>query len=289
MDFSVWLRILRRVRAEFRDDQLALVAAGVAFYWLLAIFPALAATVSIAGVFGDPQAVTHAFGTYGGLVPPDVVELLHGQISAVSAANTTQVLEVGAVLGFGAALWAANNGVKGIVSGVNVAWDLPETRSFLSTNLTGFALLVLGLGVASLASLAFAALPMMSGLPGPAQVMVDGLMLARWPIVAFAMVAYLSVLYRVAPCRRAPPRLPITPGAVAGTICFLLASAAFSAYVESFGTYNQTYGNLGGAVVLLLWFWVAALSVLFGAELDAEIEREFLADKLETVPMHRDR
>lgn len=274
--------ILQRVVSEVRDDQVALVAAGVAFYWLLSVFPALATGVSIWALFGDPQAFTQAFETYGGLIPADFVLLVDQQVQEVRSANQP-FLTFGAVAGVVASVWAANTGVKGIVSGLNVAWDLPETRGFLRRNLVGFALLALGVAVAALASLAFAALPLIGNLGIVERYRLDNIALARWPVITIAMLTYLSVLYRVAPCRRAPPRALITPGALVATALFLAASAGFTTYVENFGAYNETYGSLGGGVVLLLWFWVTAISVLMGAELDAEIERELHQDHLETV------
>lgn len=281
---SVLWQILRRVYQEVRNDQVMLVAAGVAFYWLLAVFPALATGVSIWALVGDPEAFTKAFETYGGLVPPDIVSLVDQQVQEVRA-TTSNALTFGALAGFLASAWAANNGVKGIVSGLNVAWDLPETRGFLRQNLVAFALLALGVAVAALASAMFAALPIIGQLGFVERYDLDNISVARWPVITVAMITYLSILYRVAPCRRAPPRAWITPGALLATALFLAASAAFTLYVENFGAYNETYGSLGGGVVLLLWFWVTAISVLMGAELDAEIERELHQDHLDTVPI----
>lgn len=280
----VLLRILTRVRDEFRDDQVALVAAGVAFYWLLAIFPALATGVSVWALFGDPDIFTRAFETYGGLVPPDIVELVDNQVQEVRS-TTSQALTVGAVIGFLASAWAANTGVKGIVSGLNVAWDLPETRSFLGTNLVALALLGLAIGIGAVSYMAFAALPLLRQIAFLSQYDLDTIEVMRWPVITVAMLAYLSVLYRVAPCRRAPPRAPVTAGALVATALFLAASAGLTYYVGSFGSYNETYGSLAGVVVLLLWFWVTAISVLMGAEIDAEIERELHQDHLDTVPL----
>ena len=271
---------MRRVQLDMTRDQVPLVAAGVAFYWLLAVFPAIAAAVTVWALVGNPMPLASAIETYGGLIPQDVVTLMHSQMAEVRSADR-QLLTF--LLTMATSLWAANNGVKGLVSGLNVVWDLVETRNFFARTGVAFALLVLGVAVGVLASLLFAALPIVSSLITVADIGLDRLTIARWPLIAVAMVAYLSVLYRVAPCRRAPPRSWITPGALVATALFLAVSAGFTMYVENFGSYNETYGSLGGGVVLLLWFWLTAMAVLVGAELDAEVEREFHADHLDTV------
>ncbi|MBX2798497.1 MAG: YihY/virulence factor BrkB family protein [Myxococcales bacterium] len=286
LTLRTWWTIMGRVRHEIRDDQVPLVAAGVAFYWLLAVFPALAAGVSLWALVGDPATFNAVFETYGGLVPPEVVRMVQSQVAEVSA-TSDGALTFGALVGFLASMWVANTGVKGLVSGLNIAWDLPEDRGILAANLIAFSLLALGFGVGVLASLFVAAMPVLQNLGLLPVESADALYIARWPLLALAMVSYLSVLYRVAPCRRAPPRAYLTPGALMATVAFLLVSVAFSAYVQNFGAYNEMYGSLGGGVVLLLWFWLTAIAVLFGAEVDSEIEQAMHGHAMDTVPMRR--
>lgn len=273
-----WWGILNHIREDFDRDQVALVAGGVAFYWVLAMFPALATLVSVWAVFASPEVINTAIRTYGDLAPPEIIELISTRVDLLGAAHTN-TLTFNAVVWFLTSVWVALAGVRGIVSGVNVAWDLEENRSMLSSTLIAFALLSLGLGVLFLATVFFAALPVVrqvGGLQGIEQV----LWFIRWPVLAIVMMGYLSVLYRVAPCRKAPPRALITPGSVLATTIFLVASAGFSFYVQSFAAYNDTYGSLSNGVVLLLWFWLSALAVLIGAEMDAEIERVVHHDRL---------
>jgi membrane protein len=276
-----WLGILRRVRDDFGQDQVALVAGGVAFYWLLAGFPALGTAVSLGALVAEPAVITNTLSTYGDLLPPEILELLRRRIDDLALAQD-DALTASTALWFVTSLWVAMAGIRGIISGINVAWDLQENRGWISSTVIAFALMALGLGVLIVAALFFAALPIMkqlSGLDAAEQV----LWIARWPLLAVAMMSYLSVMYRVAPCRRAPRRAWITPGAVVATLLFLVASAGFSVYVQTYAAYNDTYGSLSNGVVLLLWFWLSAISVLVGAELDAEIERTVASSQAATA------
>lgn len=267
-----WWGILTHIREDFDRDQVALVAGGVAFYWLLAMFPALATLVSVWAVFASPAAITAAIETYGALAPPEIVELVNNRVLVLGEEHT-DTLTFSAVVWFLTSVWVALAGIRGIVSGINVAWDLEENRSMVSSTLVAFALLALGLGVMLLAAFFFAALPIIRQASGFEETLEQLLWFIRWPVLAVVMMGYLSVMYRVAPCRKAPPRAIITPGSVLATTVFLVASAGFSVYAQTFASYNVTYGSLSNGVVLLLWFWLSAIAVLIGAEMDAEIER----------------
>lgn len=284
---KTWLGILRHVRQDFSQDQVALVAGGVAFYWLLAMFPALATGVSIWAVFAEPAAIAAAIQNYGDLVPPEIVDMVSTRIHLIGETHPNTIT-ASAALWFVTSLWVSLAGIRGIMSGINVAWDLDENRGWLQSTIIALALLTLGLGVGIVATLFFAALPAVRQIQG-FDAIGQAMWVARWPLLALVMMAYLSVMYRVAPCRKAPSRAWITPGSVIATAVFLGASAGFSLYVQWFAAYSDTYGSLSNGVVLLLWFWLSAIAVLIGAEMDAEIERVVHADQLQTVILERKR
>ncbi|MEN0061816.1 MAG: YihY/virulence factor BrkB family protein [Myxococcota bacterium] len=270
---ETWLYLANRLRIEFEHDHVPLVAAGVAFFWLLALFPALATGVSIWAMVADPAEVLDSIGPYMSLLPGEAADLIEARLTRLTSAEERTSLTIGAVGAFLASVWAANTGVKGLVTGLNIAWDLPETRGFVANNLLGIGLLLLGFLVAALATGAFIALPIFEWLGYIGEAVKRALEIVRWPLLALAMATYLSWLYHFAPCRKRHRFAFLTPGAVMATAAFLIVSAGFSFYVGNIGGLSETYGSLVSIIVLLLWFWLTAMSILFGAEVDSELER----------------
>jgi membrane protein len=272
-----WFAILRRVKAEVKEDNVTLLAAGVAFYAMLAIFPAIIAVVTVYGMVADPNQVESQVSEFAKGLPSGADALLTEQLGNVVDAGR-QALSIGLAISLLAVLWSASSGVQGLVKGLNLVYDEQETRGFLK--LRGLSLL-LTLGAILVTVVALALIAVFPGV-------VDGLGLgqaaelaasiARWVVLALLVLVALAVLYRFAPDRANPRWRWVSWGAVVALVLWLLGSVGFSWYVDNFGKYNQTYGALAAVIILLLWLFLSSFAVLFGAELDAEIERQTARD-----------
>ena len=268
-----WFAILRRVMAEVKEDNVSLLAAGVAFYAMLAIFPAIIALVTVYGMVADPAEVESQVGEFAKSLPSGADELITEQLRNVVNAGE-QALSIGLALSLLAVLWSASGGVQGLVKSLNLVYDERETRGFLK--LRGLSLL-LTLGAVVVAVVALALITVFPAVIDDLGLGEAGELAAsigRWVILALLVLVALAVLYRFAPDRANPRWRWVSWGAVVALALWLLGSFGFSWYVDNFGKYNQTYGALAAVIILLLWLFLSAFAVLLGAELDAEIERQ---------------
>jgi membrane protein len=264
-----WKDILYRTKDELADDHVSVIAAGVAFFGLLATFPAIAATISIAGLFVDPMTVERTLEQWFAGLPQGAGDILQEQARNVAAQGSTS-LGWAALLGLVIALYGASKGMKTLMEGMNVAYDEDEKRGFIRLTLTALALtvlLIVGLLVAVGCTLALPLVLERTGLP-------SALAYLSWPVMAVIAIGGLAVLYRYGPSREQPEWRWVTPGATIAIVVWMAGTLAFSLYVQNFGSYNETYGALGGIIVLLTWLWLSAYIVLLGAELDSEIEHQ---------------
>jgi membrane protein len=269
--------VLKRVKAEVKDDNVGLLAAGVAFYAMLAIFPAIIAVVTVYGMVADPDQVKTQVGELAKSLPAGADELLNEQLTNVVNAGR-QALSIGLALSLLALLWSVSSGVQGLIKSLNVIYDEKETRGFVK--LRGLSLL-LTLGAIVVAVVALALITVFPGV-------IDGLGLgragqvaasvARWVVLAVLVLLALGVVYRLGPDRANPRWRWVSPGAVVALVLWLLGSVGFSYYVDNFGKYNQTYGALAAVIILLLWLFLSAFAVLLGAEFNAETERQTARD-----------
>jgi membrane protein len=265
------LEVARRLARKVRHDNISLLSAGVAFYAMLSLFPALIAVISIYGLVAEPETARQQVQKLADVMPGEARRTLVGQLEALTR-SAGRGLSLGAVLGIVAAVLAASAGMRAIFAGLNVAYDRVETRGFL--RLRGLTLLhTLGAIVTMAVAVGvIVVLPVVTGLLGPAGRVV--LAAVRWPLLAGLMLGALAVLYRYAPDRGdAEPRW-LSWGSLLATALWLLGSALFSLFVRSFDNYNRTYGVLGAVVVLLLWLFLTSFSVLLGAELNHQLELE---------------
>jgi membrane protein len=273
LETSDWKVILRRVRREVKHDNLSIVAAGVAFYAFLSVFPGLAALIAVWGLLADPAAVQEQLLSFGAVLPAEARTLLADQLTRLAGtADTT--LGWGAVLGVLVALWSANKGMKALVAALNIAYGRSEKRNAIVLNLFTLALTLAALAAVLVAlGLVIAAPGVLGalGLGGLGQLLVTTL---RWPLLAALVLLGLAVLYRYAPCRATPRWRWVSPGSALATALWLLASGGFALYVARFGKYNETYGALGAVVILLMWLFVGAFVVLLGAEVNSEVEEQ---------------
>jgi membrane protein len=269
--------VLKRVKAEVKDDNVGLLAAGVAFYAMLAIFPAIIAVVTVYGMVADPDQVKTQVGELAKSLPAGADELLEDQLTNVVNAGR-QALSIGLALSLLALLWSVSSGVQGLIKSLNVIYDEKETRGFVK--LRGLSLL-LTLGAIVVAVVALALITVFPGV-------IDGLGLgragqvaasvARWVVLAVLVLLALGVVYRLGPDRANPRWRWVSSGAVVALVLWLLGSVGFSYYVDNFGKYNQTYGALAAVIILLLWLFLSAFAVLLGAEFNAETERQTARD-----------
>jgi membrane protein len=272
-----WFAVLKRVKAEVKEDNVTLLAAGVAFYAMLAIFPAIIAVVTLYGMVADPAQVASQVGELAKSLPAGADQLLTAQLKSVTQAGR-QSLSIGLAVSLLAVLWSASGGVQGLVKGLNLVYDEQESRGFLK--LRGLSLLLtLGAIVTVVVAIAligvFPALIDDLGLGKTGELAAS---IARWVVLALLVLVAVAVVYRYAPDRANPRWRWVSWGAVVALVLWLLGSIGFSWYVDNFGKYNQTYGALAAVIILLLWLFLSAFAVLFGAELDAEIERQTARD-----------
>jgi membrane protein len=269
-----WLDILLRLKDTIREDRITLIAAGVAFYAMLALFPAMIVVVSGYGLVMDPGEIAAQVRTLG-VLPDDVRSILTGQLDALARAPSGR-LSLSLAFGVLAALWSASAGMRALVTGVNAAYSEAETRGFVRLRGLAIVLTVGGSLVTVLALAVIVALPVAARrLSGPAGLLVSVL---RWPLLAAVLIAGLGVLYRVAPSRKDARWQWLSWGSVTATGLLLVASMLCSVYASYAPAQNKTYGAFFGVIVLLFWLFLSAFAVLLGAELNAELELQTKRD-----------
>ena len=270
-----WLDIAKRTAKEVKADQVPLLSAGVAFYALLSLFPAIIAGVSIYGLVADPTTVRDQIANLTDTLSPETATLVGEQLVQVTS-GANGALGFATVVGILTALWSASSGMKALITGVNLAYDETETRKFVK--LRGLSIL-LTLGAMVLLAVAGATIvgfpPIADNLPVALQWVVSVL---RFVVLAVLLVLGLAVLYRYAPDRDEPKWTWVSWGSAVATVLWILASIGFSIYVKSFGNYNKTYGALAGIIILMFWLFLSALVVLVGAELNTEMELQTARD-----------
>lgn len=274
---AAWKMIARRVWHQIGNDHIGLIAAGVAFYGLLALFPAITALMAIAGLIFDPAQFTGQIESVTAFVPRNVAEIVLDQAVAVSGSQEGG-LGLAALFGIAVALYFASNGVASLMEGMNVAYDEPETRGFVrltATKLLLTVVLLIGLIFGLGATLVLPGILSIVSL-GPLTELLIGL--ARWAVLLAMTIGGILVIYRIAPDRASARWIWLWPGATLACLLWIAASVAFSVYVENFASYNETFGTLAGVVVLLMWLWISAYVLLLGAELNAEAEAQVRPD-----------
>ena len=268
-----WWTLLRNTYREMGSDHVGLIAAGIAFYSLTAIFPGVVVLMAIAGLVMEPGQVEAQLQGLSQFLPQEAAAIVLDQAVAVTGSEEGG-LGIAAILGFLIALYSASKAVQAVIEGLNVAFEVEETRGFVKLYAVTFALtLAMILGFLFIVGLLAVVPAVLAFLPlGAVGEWIASLL--RWPVVMAVVILGLAVLYRYAPSRGDVPWRWLTPGAIAATLLWLLGSVAFTIYVANFGSYNESFGALGGVVVLLTWLWLSAFIVLMGAELDSEIERQ---------------
>jgi len=280
---GAWWDIARRTYHEIDKDRVRAVAAGVTFYGLLALFPALTAFVSLYGLVADTATIGDQLAMLDAVLPAGATAFLADQITRITSGGSA-TLGFAFFISLAAALWSANAGVKALFDALNVAYGEDEKRGFFKLNgisltftagIIVFLLLALG---------AIAAIPILLDFVYLGSASEWLISLGRWPVLFVVLTAGLSVLYRFGPSRDAAQWKWVSPGAIVAAIAWVIGSMAFSWYVANFEDYNKTYGTIGAVIGLLTWMWLSATILLVGAELNAEAERQTNRDTTRGPP-----
>jgi membrane protein len=278
-----WKDIIARVRVGAKEDDVTLMAAGVAFYSLLALVPGLVALISIYGLVAKPSDVKDQITSTLSAAPREVRDLVTAQLEAiVSSAGGGAVL--GLIIGTIVALWSASSGVGHLLDAVNRAYDEKETRGFVKLKLISLALTIGAIVFIVVAFAVIALLPSLlakTGLGTAGRVIIG---LLRWVLLLAGMTVGVGVIYRYGPDRDVARWEWVSVGAIVAAVMWVVGSILFSIYTANFGKYNETYGSLGAVVVLLLWLLLTALAVIVGAEINCEVERQTAKDSTEGEP-----
>jgi membrane protein len=272
-----WKDILWRTYARTNDDRLLATAAGVVFFGLLAVFPAITALVSSYGLFADASTIGANLQTLALMLPEGSFQIVQDQIARVLEKGST-ALGWTFLFGLALAVWSANAGVKAVIDALNVVYEEREKRGFIKLNLLALAFTSGGIAALLLMVSAVVAFPLALdhlGLKPESQFIVS---MARWPLMFVTLLFALGVLYRFGPSRRAARWEWLSVGTLAAAVLWIAGSSALSWYLSSFGNYSATYGSLGAAIGLMMWMWMSAVIVLCGAELNSEIEHQTTVD-----------
>jgi membrane protein len=272
-----WKDILVRTWSEVSDHNIFLVAGGVTYAVLLALFPGLAALVSIYGLLLDPAQVEKQVADLSHVLPPESTKMIGDELqNLVSASQGSLSISAGVALLL--ALWSASRGMSGLVSALNIAYDEKETRGFLKLNLLAIGLTIATLVGGTVIIALVGVLPALLQFVGLASSTKWLLLVLEWPLLIAVVMMGLAALYRYAPDRHPPRWRWVSPGAIVATLLWLLGSVAFTVYVSHFNSYDKTYGSLGGVVIMLTWLYLSAFVALLGAVINAQSERQTQAD-----------
>ena len=273
-----WKDILWRIYEDIGKHRLLLAAAGVTFYAMLAVVPAITALVSLYGLFAKASTINSHLSFIAGMMPASAYELISDQITRI-ASNNDGKLTLAFAIGLGVALWSANAGIKSIFDALNIVYDEDEKRNFIKLNLISLAFTLAAVVALLVAIGAVVALPLVLAYLGfVAEQQAGFLPLLRWPALFILVMLGLALLYRFGPSRKDAEWRWVSVGSMFASFAWLAISALFSWYLSKFADYNATYGSLGAVIGLMMWIWLSVTVILIGAELNAEIEQQAARD-----------
>jgi len=281
--FAGWVDVLIRVFRAFGDKNLSITAAGLSFFALLALFPAIGIFVALYGLILDPQTVVQQLSQFKGVIPGDVLNILTNQMREVASSSGTR-LTTAAIISLLVALWGVRKGTIALMTALNVVYDEHEKRGLIK--LTFFSLLLalaIILGLIIIALLAIGVPLVFAALGAGGWLLIVGRALGI-ALAAVAMVFGLAAIYRWAPSRRAPRWRWVAVGALMVMLFWVLGSLLFSLYLGVSSSYSATYGSLGTVVIILIWIYITALIMLIGGELNAQLEFQTAQDTTVHAP-----
>lgn len=268
-----WKELVIRIKDNLAEDHVSIVAAGIAYYLFVALFPTIIAALSIYGLVMDPAQAEQQMNQLAAVLPEQASQMV-GEILQRSAEQTGQSLGWGLAISILFSLWFAHQGTAAVFEGVNIAYREHDERGFIKQKaivlLFTLGAIILGIICTALV-VVFPALVKSIQLPIILETLIQWL---RWPLMAFLVIGALGLTYKVAPDRSDPGFRWISPGAVAATVLWLAGSILFSLYIDNFGNYDEMYGSFAAVIILMLWFFITAYIILLGAEINAELERQ---------------
>lgn len=277
ISFSGWREILKRVGKQLGSDHVSIIAAGVAFNVFLAVFPLLIAAISVYGLVVDAATLESHLNTLAGILPSSAEQLITSRMQSLIQ-SSGQALTWGLAISLLTTLWAANRGTKALFEGINIAYNVEQTRGFIRKNAVTLLFTIGGLIFGGIC------LALLIGVPAAADALplpnaiITVIKLAVWPLLFFLVIVALGLVYKVAPVRRNPQLKWVSPGSLVAAVIWLAGSALFSLFVANFGNYDKTYGSLAAVVVLMLWLMLTSYVGLLGAELNSEVELQTAED-----------
>jgi len=267
-----WRARAGRIYGNIGKHRVVALAAGVTFYGLLAIFPALAALVSLYGLFADPVTIASHLQTLAGVLPSGGIEVIGNEINRI-AAQQNSTLGLTFLTGLAVSVWSANAGMKALMDALNLVFEEEEKRGFFRLNAVSLAFTAGAILFVLVAIAAMVVVPLALhdlGVPDTPAILVK---ILRWPLFFVVVAVALAILYRYGPGRRDVRWRWITWGGVCAALAWLVVSILFSWYAENFASYNATYGSLGAVIGFMVWMWLSTIVILLGAGIDAELER----------------
>ena len=272
-----WKRIGKRVIKQISADHIPIVSAGVAFYIFLALFPALAAIISIYGLVTDPQQVQQQMTQLASVLPDQAQQFLSGILEKI-AGKSGKALGWGVALSILLSLWSANKGTKALFKGVNIAYNEDNTRNFFKENGISLLFTLAGIIIGIICMSLIIGFPAIIGNFGIPDILKTIITWGRWILLAFIIIFSIAAVYKFAPVRKKPKFRWVSWGAILATAFWLIGSWAFSFYVSNFGSFDETYGSIAAVVILMLWFFLTSFLILLGAEINAETEHQTSRD-----------
>jgi len=273
-----WKDIILRVYRGISDDRILANAAAVTFYALLALFPGIAAVVSIYALFSNPQSITQHLDTLSGVLPGGAIDVVRDQLNRLTAQPQGK-LGISFLIGLVVSLWSANGGIKALFDALNVVYEEKEERSFIRLNAVS---LIFTVGVMAFL---IAALVCLVAVPAVLRVLPGfvGMILtyARWPVLLILVTIALALIFRHGPDRSEPRWRWVSWGSAFAAIGWIVVSALFTWYAANFGNFNETYGSLGAVIGFMMWMWLSVIVILIGAKFNAEIEHQTARDSTE--------
>jgi membrane protein len=271
---GAWVGVLKRTFKEFSEDNLTDWAAALTYYGIIALFPALIALVSILGLVGQ-SATKPLLDNLGSFAPGPAHEILQNALNGLTKSRSGAGILF--VVGLAGAIWSASAYIGAFIRAANVIWDVKEGRPIYFTLPLRIAITIVMLILLAVTAVAVVVTGPLAdrvgklvGLGGAAVTAWD---IAKWPVLILVVGFMFSILYYATPNVRQPGFRWVTPGGIVAVLAWMVASAAFGLYVANFGSYNKTYGSLGAIIIFLVWLWLTNVAILFGAELNAEVER----------------
>lgn len=278
-----WKDILIRVWKSIGTDRFVAIAAGVTFYSVLALFPAIAALVALYGLFADPNTISSHLSSLPGVLPEGALEVVRTEVSRI-VEQGSKSLGLTFLGGLAVAIWSANAGVKALFDALNMVYNEQERRGIIKLNAISLAFTTGAILFFLLALSAMVIFPLALGYLGLSSAAEQIASIARWPALLLVVGFALAVLYRFGPDRAKPRWRWVTWGSAFAAVSWLAASILFSYYAAHFGSYNKTYGSLGAVIGFMVWIWISMIVILLGAEINAQMEHQTAKDTTTGTP-----